>query len=280
MAGKVNNQLHPELGKTGFCLCLLVTLSPCHLVTLSPSEVAECAVSAFQEGVRLRQAADQARPHFRAAAASFDELRRRGVHNPALYRNLGNASLLAGDLPRAILSYHRGLRLAPNDLALREGLAEARERVVYPASGSLGRPLSDPRPPWLPQPRTEWLLTASALCYTLAWTWATRWLMVRRGRLLAGGMVALLLAGLLSVWLLTLTREERDRDEHPLVVIARDGVRLRRGNGMVFPARYDTPIPRGVEARLRFERGGWVRIELSGGEIGWVPRDAVLVDSP
>jgi hypothetical protein len=63
------------------------------------------------------------------------------------------------------------------------------------------------------------------------------------------------------------------------VVIARDGVLLRRGNGVVFPPRYDTPVNRGVEGRLRFERGGWVQIELSGGEIGWVPRAAVLVDA-
>jgi hypothetical protein len=56
-------------------------------------------------------------------------------------------------------------------------------------------------------------------------------------------------------------------------------VLLRRGNGVVFPPRYDTPVNRGVEGRLRFERGGWVQIELSGGEIGWVPRTAVLVDA-
>jgi hypothetical protein len=31
---------------------------------------------------------------------------------------------------------------------------------------------------------------------------------------------------------------------------------------------------------LQFERGGWVQNELSGGEIGWVRRAAVLVDAP
>ena len=62
------------------------------------------------------------------------------------------------------------------------------------------------------------------------------------------------------------------------MVIARDGVLLRRGNGEVFPTRYETPVNRGVEGRLRFERGGWVQIELSGGEIGWVPGDSVSID--
>jgi hypothetical protein len=53
---------------------------------------------------------------------------------------------------------------------------------------------------------------------------------------------------------------------------------LRRGDGVRFPPRYDTAIYRGVEGRLLFERGDWIQIELSAGEIGWVPRAAVLVD--
>jgi hypothetical protein len=216
---------------------------------VSDREVAERAVREFEEGVRLRSAADQ-------------------------------AHLLADDLPHAILSYRRGLRLAPNDLALRQSLTATRERVVYPASGGLGRPRNDPRPPWLPHPRTEWLGLVAGVCYVPGWVFLTRWLMLRRGRLLSAGLFALLLAGLLSAWLVLRKREERKQDEHPLVVIAKDGVLLRRGNGTTFPPRYDTPVNGGVEARRMFERRGWVQIELSGGEIGWVPRDAVLVDSP
>jgi tetratricopeptide (TPR) repeat protein len=247
---------------------------------LSDRDVVERAETEFQEGVRLRQASEQARPHFRQAAAYFDELRRRGVGNAELYRNLGNAYLLADDLPSAILSYRRGLRLTPNDLALRESLAAAREQVVYPASDSLGRPRNDPRPPWLPHPRGTWLMIAAAICYALACVCLTRWLMVRRGRLLIAGLAVLLLAGALSAWIVVRAREEREWARYPLVVIARDGVVLRRGNGLVFPSRYETPIHRGVEARRLFERDGWVQIELSGGEVGWVPHASVLVDAP
>jgi hypothetical protein len=247
---------------------------------LSDRELAEHAEAEFAEGVRLRHAADKARPHFREAAGYFEALRQRGAQNPLLYRNLGNAYLLAGDLPHAILSYRRGLRLAPYDFDLRENLNEARGQVVYPASGGLGRPRNDARPPWLPHVLAEWLVIAAGVCYVLAWGCLTRWLMVRRGRVLTFGLLALLVAGLLTAWLLARTREEQEQNAHPLVVIARDGVLLRRGDGTTFPPRYDTPIHRGVEARRRFERGGWVQIELSGGEIGWVPREAVLVDTP
>jgi hypothetical protein len=178
------------------------------------------------------------------------------------------------------LSYHRGLRLAPNDRALRDSLVEARQRVIYPASGDLGRPRNDDRPPWLRYLPSGWLMAATIPCYILGCVGVTRWRMIRRGRLLVGGAIALLLAAVLTGWLMVRAEEQRERELHPLVVIARDKVLLRRGNGEVFPPRYETPINRGVEGRWRFERGGWVQIELSGGEIGWVSRAAVLMDSP
>lgn len=267
-----------------FGACFLIALLPnAELAArpdLSERELLERAESAFAEGVRLRQEADKARPQFSAAASDFDELRRRGIHNALVDRNQGHACLLAGDLPRAILSYQRGLRLAPDDLALRQSLTEARERVVYPASGSLGRPRDDPRPPWLPIPRAEWLLTGAGVCYVLACAALTRWLMVRRVRLLGVTLFSGMLAMGLAAWLLLRVQDEREREDHPLVVIARDGVLLRRGNGPAFPPRYNPPVNRGVEARRLFERDGWVQIELSAGEIGWVPREAVLADDP
>jgi len=260
-------------------IALLLHTKPAIPAELTDREVLERAEVAFQEGVRLRQARDQAQPHFRNAAGYFEELRRRGIGNADLYRNLGNAYLLAGDLPRAILSCQRGLRLAPNDLGLRESLAEARERVNYPASGDLGRPRSDDRPPWVPHIGSRWLLSAAVIFYALGCLALTRWRMVLRERLFFISLLALSLAGVLSGWLVLRAGELREREAHPLVVIARDGVLLRRGNGAVFPPRYDTPVNRGVEGRLLFERGGWVQIELSGGEIGWVPHEAVLVDA-
>jgi hypothetical protein len=263
-----------------FLIALLLHAEPVVPPTLSDGEIQQRAEMAFQEGVRLRQSSEQARPHFRNAAGYFDELAKRGVRNARLYRNLGNAYLLADDLPRALLSYHRGLRLSPNDSALRASLSEARERVVYPQSGNMGRPRNEERPPWLPHVRSGWLLFAAAACYVLGCVAVTRWRMVRRGRLLAGGLMTLLIAVVLSGWLMIRAEESRQRDAHPLVVIARDGVLLRRGNSLVFPPRYDMPIHRGVEGRLLFERGAWLQIELTGGEIGWVPSASILVVTP
>src|SRR4051794_36555994 len=87
------------------------------------------AEEAFAEGLKRRETGDRGQAHFRRAAADLEELRR-GVSNAPLYRNLGNAYLLAGNVPRAILAYRLGLRLDPGDARLREGLAAAREQVV------------------------------------------------------------------------------------------------------------------------------------------------------
>jgi hypothetical protein len=65
-----------------------------------------------------------------------------------------------------------------------------------------------------------------------------------------------------------------------VVVAARDGVRLLRGNGPSYPPRYEARLHPGAEARSLCRRGDWLQVELSGGEVGWLPRSAVLVDEP
>src|SRR5262249_17000404 len=98
-----------------------------------------------------------------------------------------------------------------------------------------------------------------------------------------------------GIWLFQDERQRAWENDHPLVVVAADRVVLHKGNGAAYPW-YDAangtwekssgPRPaeraalnRGVEARLRFDKGDWVQIELTGGEIGWVRRSEVLIDA-
>ncbi len=247
---------------------------------LTNAEVAQRAEQEFRSGVELRGARDKAIPHFQIASECFEELRRRGIRNPDLYRDLGNASLLADDLPRAVLSYRRGLCLAPTDPALQTGLTEAHARVAYATTGDFGRPPNDYRPPWLPRLGSEGLFVGAAICYIAGCLCATRWLMTRRGRPLVSGAIALLAAVTLTTLIIAAMRSERAEREHPLVVVAEDGVLLRKGDGTAYPPRYGTPLNKGVEARRLYERGDWAQVALSGGEVGWVRRDWLLVDEP
>ncbi|MBY0528031.1 MAG: hypothetical protein K2R98_31830 [Gemmataceae bacterium] len=251
----------------------------------SPDELRVQAEAAFEAGVQqVATAPDEARQHFVRAARLYDQLRTQGSANAALYCNLGNAYFLANDLPHAILAYRQGLRLAPNDHELRRNLAYAREEVKFPPPGVLGRAPVDHRPPWLPR-LPAWALFAALALYSLGCLAAMRWWMVRRGRWLLAAGGALAGAGLLQGALLYEMQEDRQVQRYPLVVIAEDGVLMRRGNGLTYEARYQTTLNRGVEGRLLFQRGNWVQIELSGGEVGWVPRQMdnktyVLVDEP
>jgi hypothetical protein len=107
--------------------------------------------------------------------------------------------------------------------------------------------------------------------YGVLWLALARWWMFHSRRWLLAAGFAAVLAGLLGASLFVETRRNRHDAVHPVIVIADDGVLMRTGNGLSYPPRYETPLNRGVEARLLHARGAWLQIELSGDEVGWVP---------
>ncbi len=102
--------------------------------------------------------------------------------------------------------------------------------------------------------------------------------MTRRGCLLVLGAGVFLGAVALSALLIVAVRQEVHEEGRALVVVAADGVLLRKGNGKTYPARFPAALNRGVEARLLFERDGWLQVELAAGEVGWIPASQALVD--
>jgi hypothetical protein len=257
---------------------LLLILLPAIDADDTDLELAGRAETAFQDGVKLRNKGEPSGTPFLAAAGCYEELRRRGIDNSQLEQNLGNAYFLADDLPHAILAYRRGLRLAPLDPTLRRCLAEAREQVIFPENTAFGRPPAFQGRFVLPTWLNHTILGGAVVLYGVGCAALTRWLMAWRLRYLLGSVAALLTAGLLTFLLIQAARRVGADDAHPLVVIAEDGVLLRKGDNLAFQPRYDTPVNRGVEARLLFERDGWLQVELATGEVGWVPSEYALVD--
>jgi tetratricopeptide (TPR) repeat protein len=263
-------------------------LQPAAAPAPSAAELLQQAEETFREGAHLAPSQPgDARMCFRCAAAMYEKLHRMGVVNPQLYGNLGNAYLLSIDpdnkqddgLAQAILAYRRGLHLAPDDAELQRLLAHARQQVQYPPPGTFGQPGIEHRPPWLPRWPGLWFALAGG-GYALSWLALARWWMVRRRVWLSVAAFNLAAALLfLSFWGIECWQLHAE-SRYPTAVVAQDGLQLLVGNGSRFPARYETPINRGVEARVRYDRGRWLQVELAGGEIGWVPRAAVLVDAP
>jgi tetratricopeptide (TPR) repeat protein len=258
-------------------LLTLFAVSMADALPSDPQILAE-AEAAFQAGAERRSTPAEARSYFQIAAEQYEQLRGRGVDGSAINQNLGNAYLLAGDVPRAILAYRRALRFAGSDRHIQVGLAFARAQVAYPAGGSYGRPPVEQRPPWLPRVASVWYMCIGFVTYLFGWFALTCWRAGRPGRWLLGAAVSFSLTLLLVAGLAAEEWRDADLTARPVVVLSDDGVLLRTGNGLSYPPRSETPLNRGVEARLLFIRGDWLQIQLASGEIGWVPREYAMVD--
>jgi hypothetical protein len=228
---------------------------------------------AFHRGTQLRSDGHpgEAAAAFRLAAQRLeaDSL----PPSPALTFKAGNAWFLAGDLPRAIAAYRRGLALDPADEQLRIALDYAREQVHYPAAPDVVlqlRPERDYWPKWLTLRKVGGYAFVAYFAACLA---ATRWRMTRRRRWLVAA-AALLVAATVPVigngieWWQT-----RCDAAEPIVVVARDEL-LRAGNGADYPPKLE--LPRGCEVRRLFERGGWLQVQTGGGMVGWLPAAAEI----
>ena len=264
----------------GIGLLLILAAVPSADDFHADSHVLAEAESAFHAGVEKRFSPPEARMHFHRAAELYEQLRNRGVEGAAINHNLGNAYLLSDDFPRAILAYRRALRFAGSDRQIQEALAFARSQVAYPNGGYFGRPPVEQRPPWLPRLSPAWYAGFGFVFYYLAWLAVTNWWAGRPGHWVLWAALCFFVAFILLTALVAEERRDTDFTNRPVVVLSDDGVLLRTGNGFSYPPRSETPLNRGVEARLLFVRGDWLQIELSGGEIGWVPREYALVDEP
>jgi hypothetical protein len=263
----------PALSLIGLMLASLASGNE----SASDRQILERAQAALREGMRLAGEPGSARARFAEAASHYEALRARGSRSAALFCNQGDAYFLAGDLPGSILAYRRGLQLAPDDQRLHSHLAGARKQVTRGAPIDIGRPPDVSVWLYLP-PQLEMAL--ALLLYYGCWLALAGWWLTRRTWLL-GASALLGTLSFVPLCRLALEHQRRlDEAKHSLVVISRDQTELRWGNGNAYPARYPKALRRGVEARCLHERKGWLQIELADGYLGWIPREAALIDAP
>jgi len=206
----------------------------------------------------------------------FEELSRRGCGGCLFHIRQGNAYLAAGRIAEAIWAYRHAERYCPRHRELRTNLAQARGLV---SEHQPSKPIRWPR-----EVKLWWqeLTIAGAALWLLGWGV----LCVRAFRRLSGawqlgGWFLVAGGGLLGFlgWL-----GNRQLAE-PWAVIREDGVWLRRGNGLSYPAveagGRPVALPRGCEVRVMTLRpNGWVQIQLQDATVGWVPLSALLLGPP
>jgi len=234
---------------------------------------------------------------FREAAGAWREAARiGGIHNVKLETNIANASLLAGDVPGAILAYRRALKIDPADRDVLAGLAAARRSAGTEAL-ALGQSLSKKGEPGrvggvrgavesiggLVRESIEWgtrivplrlLLGAAIVCYVgLFLALALR----VSGKLrVPNAALALMVAILLVALAPLITNEVRAAGREEAVVIV-PNVIARNGPAELYDAAFQEPLRAGLEVAIVESRGAWTKIRLRDGREAWLRGDALAI---
>jgi hypothetical protein len=231
----------------------------------------------FLEGRRQTEEGRDGRAAFRRAMHALLAEARGHEASPERYLNLGNAALLADELPRSIWAFRMGLALAPQHARLRDHLQYARAEVSGPATARAAAE-PDPWPWWLPRWTAAVWLVVLVVAYAAACAALAVW-RVKRGRaVLMLAISCALVAGIGAfAWYVGLSERQRDR-RNPVVIIAKDAIGLHTGNGPSYPRHAELPtLNAGAEARRLTERGGWLQLQFASGDIGWVRGEDVYI---
>lgn len=235
---------------------LAVTVSSSAMGMVAPPDLAE-ARTAYEAG-DFETAAE----HYRGALAA-------GADHALVHYNLGNALFKSGELGEAIASYVRAHRLAPRDERIRANLrvarAQIRDREL--AGGDLPAVFAPVR--WLYQrfSLNEWWTIALVgfaliVLVSIAGHW-DRLERARAHRLVIGLAVVVALAATMGA-----VRYRTEVARTAAVVVDQE-VEVRSGPGSDYSLAFR--IHEGLQVRVSERRPDWVRIDLGGELVGWVP---------
>lgn len=224
----------------------------------------EAARVAAQEGNRAYEEHDWA-----AAVESYERALELGLDHATVHYNLGNAYFKRGDLGRAIASYERARRLAPRNGDARTNLARARAQIQDVE-------LSGHEPPAFLRPLyfllsslsldEWWTLALAAWVMGLALAILRHW-SPARAPVLARAMVVCGVVFAVAIGAGAL-RYDREVLRHEAVVVVEE-IEVRSGPGVDYNLSFR--VHEGLQVHVAETRGDWVRIDLGGELVGWVP---------
>jgi len=116
-----------KIGFIVLSLILLAGLAGIAMLLATPSPLAAADRETFERANQLYQAGNYA-----AAASLYEQLTAKGITNPDLFFNLGNAYTQTGKTEQAAESYARAAQLAPRDAQIAGRLEQTGEILRLP----------------------------------------------------------------------------------------------------------------------------------------------------
>lgn len=243
-------------------LCLALALS-----LWMPVAASAQLEAAREEAAQAGQAYDAA--DYGKAAELYESALEHGLDAAVVHYNLGNARFKQGQLGQAIASYLRAARIDPRDPRIRTNLNRARAQIKdVELSGHDLPPMLRPfQWGYAHFSANEWWASALALLFLLC---ALR--VLHQWRPLAPSLLQpatrVLVVLLLVTGLTGGVRHYLDFVVHRAVVVS-DEVEVRSGPGSGYNLAFR--VHAGLALRVAEDRGDWLRIDLGGELVGWVP---------
>jgi tetratricopeptide (TPR) repeat protein len=235
-----------------------------------PANPSRSAAEPAEQFARANRLYEEGR--FSEAAADLEGLVESGFESPALYFNLGNALLKAGELGEAIVYYERARALDPRAPDIRANLAYARSLAADVMPESASSPFLDA----LARVKdsvsaAEMVRVSAALFWLTAGAAALSRLSPARRRTARGLAAGLLVAFGLAASLAAIKVNEA-MAKRAVVVIP--GLAARTGPGDTYSARFE--LHEGTAVQVEREAGEWTEIQLTEALSGWVPRSSLM----
>lgn len=204
---------------------------------------------------------------FMRAEALFAEAVKAEPSSPELLADWGNAALGAGDVATATLAYRRALAIDGGTARARQNLQWLRQKQPDAFQPTTTAGAADSLLFFHAWPRGRRLVIGAigfAAMVLVLVPWSAR---RRRGLLWVAALP-------LAIWIAMLASvlfEDRRSDE----AIVMEDVVLRAADMSGAPAAFNQSVPRGAEVSVLEQRGGWARVRIATGTVGWVQRGTI-----
>ncbi len=211
--------------------------------------------------------------HYGEAARIYEQEIARGVHDSAVYFNLGNAYFQQGDMGRAVLNLQRAADLAPRDADIQANLELARQQTTELFAAEPEGPVA------VLAGVTDWMtLNETAVAVLALWfllgffILAYREVSQPRGRRITQTLALIVLVLMLLAGVSLASRSFIQQTQPGVVVTPSvaisDGPRTGSTTGY--------SLAGGTEVNVIGHSGDWVRLDMpQGAGEAWVPEDAV-----